>query len=1079
MSKLQLILRSVRFYLLSNIWLALGVALSTAVLTGALIVGDSVDQSLVKTTDLRLGDITHAVVAGERYVTGSLGEEIDNHPGLSAAPVIRQTGMALGNGGELTVNGINVWGITEAFDSIAGSKLYEHTNRGCVVSENLAARLNLDVGSFILLRVEKATSVPSNAPFVSASDQVISWRLRVNAIAGKNSMGRLSMQNIQSAPFNVFVPFDEFNAKMENKNRANVIFINTSSKEPEKLIDNLVRSAWKLEDTGLSVETINRVNKYQVVSSRVFIDSLVAQKLIQNLSAEPVLTYFANKIQKGNNFVPYSFVSSIYADSLNENEIVLNQWAANDLNATVNDSVLLSYFSIGPLRKLDTDSAFFVIKDIVPIEGQFADRKLMPYIPGFSEVLNCRDWETGVPLNFEWIRQKDEDYWDEYKGTPKAYIAYSKAKELWQNRFGAVTALRIPVEMYSYEELSGEIPNLVDYKSLGVSIRPLKKEGLYASKNSTDFAQLFLGLSFFLLVSSIVLTVLLFRLNIKKRETEIGNYVALGFSKREIRTIFIVENLMISIAGGLFGLFLAVLYNRLVFVGLNKMWFDIVRTTVLEINIVPATLLFGFLISVVISTTANFFSLNKMLKKPVVQIQRKTESSGAKWVDKIKTVGVIIAFIVPFIVFGLNIFTGYQLSTSYFFIAGSLLLIAFLLLADKLLKPGGRARPISFATLVAGNLKLNKSRSITVIALMMISTFITISTGLNRKDLFSNADDPSSGTGGFLFWAESTVPVLHDLNKPAYRNENGFDSDFNIVQFSVASGDEASCLNLNRVVSPRLLGVLPDQLEGRFSFQARSSWLNEKAPWHSLNNDTVDFIPAIADQTVIKWSLGKNIGDTLLYQNESGEKIVLKLVGGTAASVFQGNVLISKENMLKHFPSINGSNVFLIEGKQAKSKKITEEMRLAFRDKGWVMSKTAERLAMFKSVENTYLSIFMILGGLGIFIGTIGLAIVLLRVMIDRRGEFATLFALGYQQRDVLKIIIYEFSILLLYGIVAGFISAILAVYPAVVGHVGGAGIKLPLLLIIGIIVNGLIWISLISVTKFKNLNIISSLRND
>nr|MDA3818594.1 ABC transporter permease [Prolixibacteraceae bacterium] len=918
MSKLQLILRSVRFYLLSNIWLALGVALSTAVLTGALIVGDSVDQSLVKTTDLRLGDITHAVVAGERYVTGSLGEEIDNHPELSAAPVIRQTGMALANGGELTVNDINVWGITEAFDSIAGSKLYGNTNRGCVVSENLAARLNLDVGSFILLRVEKATSVPSNAPFVSASDQVVSWRLRVNAIAGKNSMGRLSMQNIQSAPFNVFVPFDEFNAKMENQNRANVIFINTSSKESEKLIDNLVRSAWKLEDTGLSVETINRVNKYQVVSSRVFIDSLVAQKLIQNLSAEPVLTYFANKIQKGNNFVPYSFVSSIYADSLNENEIVLNQWAANDLNATVNDSVLLSYFSIGPLRKLDTDSAFFVIKDIVPIEGQFADRKLMPYIPGFSEVLNCRDWETGVPLNFEWIRQKDEDYWDEYKGTPKAYIAYSKAKELWQNRFGTVTALRIPVEMYSYEELSGEIPNLVDYKSLGVSIRPLKKEGLYASKNSTDFAQLFLGLSFFLLVSSIVLTVLLFRLNIKKRETEIGNYVALGFSKREIRTIFIVENLMISIAGGLFGLFLAVLYNRLVFVGLNKMWFDIVRTTVLEINIVPATLLFGFLISVVISTTANFFSLNKMLKKPVVQIQRKTESSGPKWVDKIKTVGVIIAFIVPFIVFGLNIFTGYQLSTSYFFIAGSLLLIAFLLLADKLLKPGGRARPISFATLVAGNLKLNKSRSITVIALMMISTFITISTGLNRKDLFSNADDPSSGTGGFLFWAESTVPVLHDLNKPAYRNENGFDSDFNIVQFSVASGDEASCLNLNRVVSPRLLGVLPDQLEGRFSFQARSSWLNEKAPWHSLNNDTVDFIPAIADQTVIKWSLGKNIGDTLLYQNESGEKIVLKLVGGTAASVFQGNVLISKENMLKHFPSINGSNVFLIEGKQAK-----------------------------------------------------------------------------------------------------------------------------------------------------------------
>lgn len=1079
MSKLQLILRSLRFYFLSNIWLALGVALSTAVLTGALIVGDSVDQSLVKTTELRLGNITHAVVAGERYVTGSLGEEIDKHAGLSAAPVIRQTGMAMANGGELTVNDINVWGITEAFDSIAGSNLYEHTTRGCVVSENLAARLNVEVGSSILLRVEKATSVPSNAPFVSASDQVVSWRLKVNAIAGKNDMGRLSMQNIQSAPFNVFVPFDEFNAQMENENRANVVFVKTLSNEPEQLIDNAVRQAWKLEDTGLSVEKINRVNKYQVVSSRVFIDSLVSQRLVQNLGSEPVVTYFANKIQIGKKFIPYSFVSSIYADSLSENEIVLNRWAADDLNASVNDSVLLSYYSIGPLRKLDTDSAYFMVKDIVPLEGRFADRKLMPYIPGFSEVLNCRDWETGVPLNFESIREKDEDYWDDYKGTPKAYIAYSKATEMWQNRFGTVTALRFPVEKYSIDELSDEITNLVDYENLGISIRPLKEEGLYASKNSTDFAQLFLGLSFFLLVSSIFLTVLLFRLNIKKRESEIGNYVALRFSKRQIRTIFIVENLLISIVGGLLGLFLAVVYNRLVFMGLNKMWFDIVRTTVLEINIVPATLFLGFFISVLISTTANFFSLNKMLKKPVVQIQRKAESAGAKWIDKIKTGGVIIAFIVPVIVFGLNIFTGYQLSTSYYFIAGGLLLIAFLLLADKLLKPGGRARPISFSTLVAGNLKLNKSRSITVIALMMISTFITISTGLNRKDLFSNADDPSSGTGGFMFWAESTVPVLNDLNESAYRNENGFDTDSEIVQFSVVSGDEASCLNLNRVVNPRLLGVVPGQLDGRFSFQAQSPWLNGGAPWRSLNNDTVDFVPAIADQTVIKWSLGKNIGDTLLYQNELGEQIVLKLIGGTAASVFQGNVLISKENMLKHFPSINGSNVFLIDGKQAEREQIAREMNLAFRDKGWVMTHTAERLAMFKSVENTYLSIFMILGGLGIFIGTIGLAIVLLRVMIDRRGEFATLFALGYQQRDVLKIIIYEFSILLLYGIVAGFISAILAVYPAVAGHVGGAGIKLPLLLIIGIIINGLIWISLISVTKFKNLNIISSLRND
>ena len=60
-------------------------------------------------------------------------------------------------------------------------------------------------------------------------------------------------------------------------------------------------------------------------------------------------------------------------------------------------------------------------------------------------------------------------------------------------------------------------------------------------------------------------------------------------------------------------------------------------------------------------------------------------------------------------------------------------------------------------------------------------------------------------------------------------------------------------------------------------------------------------------------------------------------------------------------------------------------------------TSTAERLARFHRVENTYLSTFQTLGGLGLLLGTVGLATVLLRNVLERRRELALLAAVGYR----------------------------------------------------------------------------------
>jgi len=78
-----------------------------------------------------------------------------------------------------------------------------------------------------------------------------------------------------------------------------------------------------------------------------------------------------------------------------------------------------------------------------------------------------------------------------------------------------------------------------------------------------------------------------------------------------------------------------------------------------------------------------------------------------------------------------------------------------------------------------------------VVILFAIGTFLVISTGANRKDIFSTAGKKTNGTGGFLYFAETTVPVLYDLNDKERRVREGFEQEFTAVQFSRMSGDDA------------------------------------------------------------------------------------------------------------------------------------------------------------------------------------------------------------------------------------------------------------------------------------------------
>lgn len=1106
MTKINFIIKSFLHYFKANLLVALGVVISTMVLTGSLIIGDSVRHSLTQATFYRLGETTHLVSVTERYFRQKMAAEIEaDNSQIKATPVLLLEGMATADGGQQRANKVQVVGVDRDFDEISKIALMsELQNNEIAISQNLAERLQKTEGDAIMVRIKKASLIPMNAPFVSAEETSVTLRGTIKKVLSKEELGRFSLKNSQTAPYTIFVSIQRLNRLMEFEGKANKLLI-VSTIESAKIAQ-AVKNCLKPADAGLTLKTIEATKEVEVSTERVFLEEKVSETLSKLPDAELILTYFVNGISRKSNavkqqlsvsnqkvagnlnavapdlqpFMPYSFVSSLSNSSLALNEIILNKWAADDLQVAVGGKVILKYFEIGPLRKLVDKESEFVVKEIVSMDSELADPSRVPHLPGLSDAGHCREWEAGVPIDLDAIREKDEKYWEDYKGTPKAYISSEKAVAIWANRFGNYTAVRYPIISFDEEKYKHVFAQSISPADLGMTIDPIREQGISAAQNGTDFSGLFIGLSFFILVASIILTALLFRLNLENRSAQVGLLAALGFQQKQVRSFYLWEGLVVSLFGGLIGLLISVFYTQLVFKILNSLWFDIVRTNVLEITILPSTLLLGLLISMLVSLFAIFISLKKFQKQNAIQLQAQLEKkeSRRKRLMYIVLLYISLGFATGAVVSEL---LSDQLNPSLFFLSGGAVLLGLLLLFRKILfgLEARKSTELRFGKLAQINLSRNKSRSLSVVILFALGTFLVVSTGSNKLDLFANAAEKTSGTGGFLYFAETTMPILFNINNKEKRADEGIYEDFNVVQFRKIEGDDASCLNLNRIAQPAVLGVDAEALQGRFSFASKIKGLEEE-PWQVLESDFDDgTIPAIADQTVIQWGLGMKVGDILLYQNEIGDTLRLKLIAGTTPSIFQGFVIISNKHFLENYPTSSGSNLFLVDGKPESEKAIGEELQSVFRDYGWEMENTAKRLVEFYSVTNTYLSIFLALGALGLILGTIGLAVILARTILERRREIAVMQAVGFQSCSILKMLINEYLILLFVGVLIGFTAAVIATFPSFLAANSGASFSMVAFVVVLILVNGFVWIVGLSWFSLQKKVLVAGLRVD
>jgi putative ABC transport system permease protein len=611
---------------------------------------------------------------------------------------------------------------------------------------------------------------------------------------------------------------------------------------------------------------------------------------------------------------------------------------------------------------------------------------------------------------------------------------------------------------FSLSDVENSLINELEPGDFGFVFQDVKKEGIRASSQSVNFSQLFLGLSFFIIVAALLLTSLLFVFNTENRSTENGLLLALGFSRKAVKRAVLSEGAVLVLIGSVLGGIVGILYNGIILSALKTVWRGAVGTSALHIHFRLSSLLIGVSIGVVVAFFAIWLVTGRQIKRPITVLQSglaKVETIGRKRPRLSMIIG-FFSWIALLIILVVADFGRGEQAFAFFFLAGSFFLIGGMAFANvKLHNLGKNTGKIRLKSLSIGirNIARKRARSITLIGLLACGLFIVFTVGANRLNALKDADRRDSGTGGFALYGESSIPLFR---RDALQSE-----DVKFVPLRVKEGDDASCLNLNRVANPQLIGVKPEDLAERkaFTFARMTEEVEPENPWMVLDNEFPDStIPAVADLSVIVWGLGKAVGDELTYIDEKGENFRIKLVGGLANSVFQGNIILSEKFLLEKYPSVSGYRILLVDVPPGRVENARERLSWAMQDQGLDLTLASARLAQFNTVQNTYLSIFLILGSFGMLLGCVGLGVVVWRNVNERRGELALLRAVGYSKKSILTVLLSEHVALLAAGVLFGILAALLAIIPSLLTP--GAEIPYPTILIILVVVslNGVIW---------------------
>ena len=668
----SMIRSGLRFRLPISVAVGLGVATATAVIVGALLVGDSMRGSLRELTLERLGNTDSMLAPGTFFDLDGL---LANRPDATALAFF-PTGVAEYSPDPDSVRragDVQLIGCDDDFWELGnGSNLPAvfPDDAGVVLNQSAASELGVRQGDLVTIRLPVEGAVPADSPLGRRELESEGLpRMTVLDIIPDRGLGRFSVTPSQAAPMNVYLSRSTVCDVLDRSGQANMVLFPT----PVELSD----LDLKLSTLGLELKR-NRQAKvadptadgsdqesefvfdyYSLTSEQLLLPEAVVERVTQRLGSDRVTTantYLANAIERLDESgqvlasVPYSIITAIDSSAALPLDyqspsdpvptgslvpVVLNDWTAKRLEAEVGTRLRFSYYEPETKKGVEIERTFSaVVTEIVPITAParpyrrnreavfdqsptvYNDPGLTPTVPGVTDQDSINDWD----LPFQLVRKitpDDDAYWNNYRLTPKAFLPLADGQRLFGSRFGKTTGLRIErVEGESEVELSQTIlesvrPSLAE---LGWIIRPIRSEQLAASRGTTPFDALFLSLSFFVILSALLLIAMLFRLGLTSRLRELGTLLAVGWSPSRVSRLVLGEGGIVAVLGVVVGIFGGVGYAMFVLWSLRSWWVGAVTVPFLTFHWTTTSVLVGGLISWCVSFLTIWFSVRSIVR---------------------------------------------------------------------------------------------------------------------------------------------------------------------------------------------------------------------------------------------------------------------------------------------------------------------------------------------------------------------------------------------------------------------------------------------------------------------------------
>ncbi len=1019
---------SISFYAARHVVMAGAIALSASIFCAALMTGHSLHEGLRRQLSKRIGTLKSALYFPE----GSAQLRVlDTSAQTQAALLVK--GELLDENGNVCANQAQMIGIVPSKGAPAQSNLFLNARaRALLPGQEGSIRFKKPTGLSVELPVGDTKTAriirrairipePQNEPFVAASLLTPDFSLEPNTLP----------------PVNVFVPYTVLTEALGLTGKAN-LFVS----ETERL--DLPFSA---EDFGL--ELYPSTNGTLIKSKLIYLPPTLKDIFTSAAAPLSATFYLADGFEANGRETPYGFVGAVTPSfcgtpaTLQDTDVVINEWLAQQLNVTTNQTLTLNWRRFEATGRLLPDERAFRIAAILSTEEASALKAFMPVFPGMKDVDSCAAWDVGMPMDEQKLKDEaNEAYWKQWRETPKLFMTAAAGTNCFGSVFGNAMSLQVNL---SPEHVRTQIAARLRATDAGSVHVKLAADGARAAAGSTDFNGLFIGMMFILIISSTLLATLTFSLTLESRKHDIALLLATGWTRKRCIIPLFLEWVPTLIMGSIIGALLGSEITRLLIWSLARFWRSAFANATLVYYFSPTVALSSSMAMILLMLVILFIHLRRLTAQAPTTLWQTADArltpTALPSLRTLHATNIIGGFLALAALAILLLTVRGENANSAFFGVGFLLLLSLVLFirsvgavwrSSDMEKRG----PVQTGLCRAFHMP---RRNMPVVLLIALGTFLVIGVLSMKHDPAADISNPSSGSGGFASIVTSVIPFDREKGIEMAKRVTGATV---IIPVRVQEGDTAGCLNMNAPIAPRVYGVDAQALSRLRAFEPATAGGVWSPLLLTLTNGC---IPALAaDLSMLQYSLKAKAhpvdGTRISY---SGTTLQIVGVLPVRSSILQGALLIDEGTFLEAFPTAQGYTMWLCDYAPYLLREATDRssnaaalapgtlQKVRHPEPGITVATTQERLRLLASVESTYLDMFLVFGGLGMMLGIFGIALIIIRGVEERRNEFAVLRAMGLPRSQILLLLLSEYGALVSAGLVAGLIPALIAIQPA------------------------------------------------